>query len=106
MCIRDRIYCERKSHKGIIIGKSGAMLKEIGSTARFEIQKPVSYTHLDVYKRQAQDECRATVVAKCPKALGFLPGAQFLFIKGAGGFGPHRVSPQQSQSKYLSLIHI
>ena len=29
----------RSSHKGIIIGKSGAMLKKIGSAARFEIER-------------------------------------------------------------------
>ena len=33
------IICERDSHKGIIIGKQGAMLKKIGSTARYEIEK-------------------------------------------------------------------
>lgn len=33
------IICERDSHKGIIIGKQGSMLKKIGSTARFEIEK-------------------------------------------------------------------
>ncbi len=33
------IFCEKNSHKGIIIGKQGAMLKKIGSTARFEIEK-------------------------------------------------------------------
>ena len=32
------IVCERDSHKGIIIGKGGAMLKKIGSTARREIE--------------------------------------------------------------------
>ncbi|MBQ2691939.1 MAG: GTPase Era [Clostridia bacterium] len=32
------IYCERKSHKGIIIGKSGAMLKKIGAMARADIE--------------------------------------------------------------------
>lgn len=32
------IVCERESHKGIIIGKGGAMLKKIGSTARSEIE--------------------------------------------------------------------
>jgi len=32
------IYCERESHKGIIIGKRGAMLKEIGKRARAEIE--------------------------------------------------------------------
>jgi GTP-binding protein Era len=33
------IICERDSHKGIIIGKQGAMLKKIGSNARFEIER-------------------------------------------------------------------
>ncbi len=32
------IVCERDSHKGIIIGKQGAMLKKIGSNARFGIE--------------------------------------------------------------------
>ncbi len=32
------IICERDSHKGIIIGKQGAMLKKIGSQARTEIE--------------------------------------------------------------------
>ncbi len=33
------IVCERDSHKGIIIGKGGAMLKKIGTNARFEIER-------------------------------------------------------------------
>ena len=33
------IICERDSHKGIIIGKQGAMLKKIGSTAREDMEK-------------------------------------------------------------------
>lgn len=33
------IVCEKDSHKGIIIGKQGAMLKKIGSTARYEIER-------------------------------------------------------------------
>ena len=33
------IICERDSHKGIIIGKQGVMLKKIGSAARYEIEK-------------------------------------------------------------------
>lgn len=33
------IICEKDSHKSIIIGKSGSMLKEIGSRARVDIQK-------------------------------------------------------------------
>jgi GTP-binding protein Era len=33
------IYCEKDSHKGIIIGKQGAMLKKISSLARFDMEK-------------------------------------------------------------------
>jgi GTP-binding protein Era len=33
------IICERDSHKGIIIGKGGAMLKKIGSNARYEMEQ-------------------------------------------------------------------
>lgn len=36
--IEATIFCERDSHKGIIIGKNGAMLKKIGSTARRDIE--------------------------------------------------------------------
>ena len=32
------IYCEKASHKGIIIGKNGAMLKKIGEAARADIE--------------------------------------------------------------------
>lgn len=32
------IYCEKDSHKGIVIGKKGAKLKEIGQTARMDIE--------------------------------------------------------------------
>ncbi len=34
LSVRAEIYCERESHKRIIIGKNGAMLKKIGSYAR------------------------------------------------------------------------
>lgn len=37
--IEASIICERESHKGIIIGKGGAMLKKIGSNARYEIER-------------------------------------------------------------------
>ena len=39
MHIDATIICERDSHKGIIIGKQGNMLKKIGSTARYEIER-------------------------------------------------------------------
>ena len=37
--VEASIICERESHKAMIIGKQGAMLKKIGSAARFEIEK-------------------------------------------------------------------
>ena len=36
--IEASIICEKESHKGIIIGKQGAMLKKIGSQARHDIE--------------------------------------------------------------------
>ena len=39
MHIDATLICERDSHKGIIIGKQGSMLKKIGSTARYEIER-------------------------------------------------------------------
>ena len=32
------IYCERESHKGIVIGKGGTMLKKVASAARADIE--------------------------------------------------------------------
>ena len=40
------IYVERDSQKGIIIGKKGAAIKQIGTEARADLEQ-------DVYKRQA-----------------------------------------------------
>lgn len=37
--IEATIVCEKDSHKGIVIGKQGTMLKKIGSNARFEIER-------------------------------------------------------------------
>ena len=33
------IYCEKSNHKAIIIGKSGAMLKKIGTLARQDLER-------------------------------------------------------------------
>ncbi len=41
MDIEATIVCERDSHKGIVIGKGGSMLKKIGSAARREIEDMV-----------------------------------------------------------------
>ena len=37
--IHADVYCERASHKSIIIGKQGAMLRKIGSEARGDIER-------------------------------------------------------------------
>ena len=37
--IEATIYCERESHKGIVIGKKGAMLKEVSTNARHELEQ-------------------------------------------------------------------
>ena len=37
--IEATIYCLRESHKGIIIGKNGSMLKKIGTYARQDLEK-------------------------------------------------------------------
>jgi GTP-binding protein Era len=39
LVIRAEIYCEKEAHKGIIIGKGGAMLKKIGMYAREDAEK-------------------------------------------------------------------
>ena len=37
--IEATIFCERESHKGIIIGKNGSKLKQIGIYAREDLEK-------------------------------------------------------------------
>ncbi len=50
--IRAEIYCEKASHKGIIIGKGGAGIRRIGSHAREDIEKMLgTRVFLDLYVR-------------------------------------------------------
>ena len=50
--IRAEIYCEKASHKGIIIGKRGASIKTIGTYAREDIEKMLdTKVFLDLYVR-------------------------------------------------------
>ena len=39
MDVEAVIYCEKESHKGIVIGKGGAMLKQVGRLAREDIER-------------------------------------------------------------------
>ena len=45
--INATIYCERDTHKGIIIGKGGSMLRTIGSEARTDIERLLG-THVNL----------------------------------------------------------
>ncbi len=50
--IRAEIYCEKATHKGIIIGKNGASIKRIGSYAREDIEQLLdTKVFLDLYVR-------------------------------------------------------
>lgn len=50
------IYCEKQSHKGIIIGKNGEKLKKIGSFARRDIERFLdSKVYLELWVRVKED---------------------------------------------------
>ncbi len=52
VAIRAEIYCEKQSHKGIIIGKHGATIKTIGTRAREDIEAMLdTKVFLDLYVR-------------------------------------------------------
>ena len=52
VAIRAEIYCEKASHKGIIIGKHAATIKSIGIKARADIEKMLdTRVYLDLYVR-------------------------------------------------------
>ena len=52
VAIRAEIYCEKQSHKGIIIGKRGATIKTIGTHAREDIEAMLgTRVFLDLYVR-------------------------------------------------------
>ena len=54
--INATIYCERPSHKGIIIGKSGGMLRQIGTEARQDIEALLNtHVHLKLWIKVRPD---------------------------------------------------
>lgn len=54
--IRANIYVEKNSHKGIIIGKNGSMLKEIGRRAREDIERLLQTdVYLDLWVKFLKD---------------------------------------------------
>lgn len=54
--IRATIYCERDSQKGIIIGKKGSMLRELGGEARADIERLLATkVYLDLWVKVKKD---------------------------------------------------
>lgn len=54
--VEATIFCERESHKGIIIGKGGNMLKQIGTRARMDIAALLgSPIHLQLWVKVKKD---------------------------------------------------
>ena len=56
IAIHATIYCEKASHKGIIIGKGGAMLKRIGELARRDLERDFdTKVYLDLWIKVKED---------------------------------------------------
>lgn len=70
--IEATIVCERDSHKGIIIGRQGAMLKKIGSLARKDIEELVErHVNLKLWVRVKKDWRDSDFLLK---NFGYQPG--------------------------------
>lgn len=64
--IDANIYCERDSHKGMIIGKKGAMLKEVATLARAELES--------LFDAKVNLQCWVKVKEDWRNRQGFLSG--------------------------------
>ena len=60
------IYCERDSHKGMVIGKKGAMLKEIATLARQDLEQ--------LFDTKVNLQCWVKVKEDWRNRQGFLNG--------------------------------
>ncbi|MBQ7975348.1 MAG: GTPase Era [Clostridia bacterium] len=69
------IYCEKASHKGIVIGKNGDMLKKVGSMARGDIEKMLGKkVYLELWVRVKNDWRNSNFLMK---NFGFTSGDEF-----------------------------
>ena len=61
--VEATIYCEKASHKGIIIGKQGAMMKKISTSARRDMERfmgtKVFFNHLGQGEGELRDNLAA-----------------------------------------------
>ena len=69
------IYCEKASHKGIVIGKNGDMLKKVGSMARTDIERMLDKkVYLELWVRVKNDWRNSNFLMK---NFGFTSGDEF-----------------------------
>ena len=67
--IEANIYCEKATHKGIIIGKGGKMIKHIGTLARKDIENYLGKrVNLATFVR-VEEEWRNS--SRCLKEFGY-----------------------------------
>ena len=68
--IESTIFCLRESHKGIIIGKNGSMLKRIGTYAREDLEKMLgTKVNLKIWVKVKKDWINDMSIVKKFKAL-------------------------------------
>ena len=68
--IESTIFCLRESHKGIIIGKNGSMLKRIGTYAREDLEKMLgTKVNLKIWVKVKKDWIKDMSIVKKFKAL-------------------------------------
>lgn len=84
------IYVERASQKGIVIGKAGRMIKEIGQAARLELEKRLGIRlyltlHVKVHPRWRDDP---RVLVQMEPGIATIGGE--IDLAGLGGFGDGR----------------
>ncbi len=80
------IYCERKSHKGMIIGKGGQMLKKIASAARMDIEELLGVkVNLQCWVKVPRGLARQRIAAEL---AGVRQAVMMLHIVGAGHAPP------------------
>ncbi len=54
--IAASIYCEKETHKGILLGKGGSMIQAIGTAARLELEEMLqARVHLDLHIKVRED---------------------------------------------------
>ena len=97
------IYCEKASHKGIIIGKNGAMLKKISTLARKDIE---AFMGAKVFWRHGSRSRKTGATISILSAMWGIGTSKARIRKGADrtGYGGRAGDRHQNKSENLPLI--